>query len=74
VLEEPVAAEGAGIPVMKTVIPNAISRCEDPLRVNVSFAGMTVGKTYYISVYAKNLAEPFVKGNSSAPFPVRIVS
>jgi hypothetical protein len=60
-------------PFSSVSFPKAISTV-DQFTVRVSFEGMSVGQTYYLSVYAKNLAEPFVRGISSPPFPIRIIA
>ena len=69
-LEELVPDEDGEHPV---TLHHAISQVNQ-LCVRVSFEGMQTGHTYFLRVYAKNLAEPFVRGISSPPFPIRIIS
>jgi hypothetical protein len=72
-LEEHLAEEGREGGGTIVNIPYAITNL-DQLSVSVNFKGLKAGHTYYLSVYAKNLAEPFVRGISSPPFPIRIIS
>jgi hypothetical protein len=53
-------------------ISNAITYVNQ-LCVRVNFEGLKPGHTYYLKVNAKNTAEPFVRGSSSPPFPIRII-
>lgn len=73
-LEEYVTGENNHLPASIVNIPNAITRSADQLSVNVDFTGLKVGHTYYLSVYAKNLAEPFARGIASPPYPIRIIA
>jgi hypothetical protein len=72
VLEEQVPDETKERLVTSVKIPNAITYVNQ-LCVSVNFEGLKPGGTYYLSVYAKNLAEPYVRGISSPPFPIRII-
>ena len=72
-LEEHVPGENKKLPSTILHIPNAITYVNQ-LCVRVNFEGLKAGHTYYLSVYAKNLAEPFVRGVSSPLFPIRIIS
>gem|GEM_PF-2415877 len=74
ILEEHIPNDNRQSPVAIVNIPNAITKSENQLSIHVNFSGLKVGNTYYLSVYAKNLAEPFARGISSPPFPIRIIS
>jgi hypothetical protein len=72
-LEEQIPNEGKKRPPTINRLPDVLVKSEDQLSVRVNFTGLHVGHTYFLSVYAKNLAEPFVRGISSPPFPIRII-
>jgi len=74
ILEEQIPNENYLLPPAFAGIPNVISKSADQLHVLVDFTGLKVGHVYYLSVYAKNLAEPFVRGISSPLFPIRIIA
>ncbi|MDP1621221.1 MAG: hypothetical protein Q8M08_02670 [Bacteroidales bacterium] len=74
ILEEHTPDDNRQHPPATIKIPNAITRSKDQLSVTVNFEGMKAGQTCYLSVYAKNLAEPFVRGISSPAFPIRIIA
>jgi hypothetical protein len=74
ILEEHFPTDDGQHSAIKIQVPDAITRSENQLSVSVNFSGLKVGHTYYLSVYAKNLAEPFVRGISSPPFPIRIIA
>jgi hypothetical protein len=73
ILEEFQADEQGQTQQEPVPVPGVLNRSEDQLSVNVSFSGLKTGQTYYLSVYARNLAEPYVRGISSPPFPIRII-
>ncbi len=72
VLEEHLPADDKTHPATTVTIPNAITRVNQ-LNVKVNFEGLKAGNTYYLSVFAKNLSVPFIRGISSPPFPIRII-
>ena len=74
ILEEHIPNDDRQIPPVINQLPGAIVKLENQLSVRVNFAGLKAGHTYYLSVFAKNLAEPFVRGISSPPFPIRIIA
>jgi hypothetical protein len=73
-LEEHVKPEDKQLPPSINRITDVITKSEDQLSVQVNFAGLKPGNTYYLSVYAKNLAEPFVRGISSPLFPIMVLA
>ena len=74
ILEEYIPNHNNLLPPAIVSFPDAIIRSADQLSVNVNFTGLKVGHSYYLSVYAKNLAEPYVRGISSPSFPIRIIA
>jgi len=73
-LEEHVTEDNSDLPPVKNFFPDALGKSENQLSVRVDFTGLKPGHTYYLGVYARNLAEPFVRGISSPLFPIRIIS
>lgn len=74
VLEEHLLHEGKQQRPANRHVPGVLTRSEDQLSVQVDVTGLKSGNTYMLSVYAKNLAEPFARGISSPPFPISIIA
>ncbi len=74
VLEEHEEHGDRQLPFVINHLPGVLTKSENQLSVTVDFTGLKAGHTYYLSVFAKNLAEPFVRGISSPPFPIRMLA